>query len=147
MISFGQSQRRGLARNPRIAPRMRYTRRQGSCVPPACSFISLVLVVAFVLCVGSAHGHTGVTLAAEREREREGEAILKGHRYRGTLRYKLLGLPAVDFAVKTTRFMHCIESSTDNKMFADAYKAALPDPESETESETESVPRQCQGIP
>lgn len=114
-------------------------------MPPACSFISLVLVVAFVLCVGSAHGHTGVTLAAERERERE--AILKGHRYRGTLRYKLLGLPAVDFAVKTTRFMHCIESSTDNKMFADAYKAALPDPESETESETESVPRQCQGIP
>lgn len=34
-------------------------------------------------------------------------------------------LPAVDFAVKTTRFMLCIESSRDNKMFADAYKGAL----------------------
>lgn len=58
-------------------------------------------------------------------------AILKGNRYR---RYGLPGLPAVDFAVKTTRFMLCIESSPDNKMFADAYKAALPHPDPKSES-------------
>lgn len=66
---------------------------------------------------------TGVTLA-EGDPQRESLSQVR----------PLLGLPAVDFAVKTTRFMLCIESSPDNKMFADAYKAALPHPDPKSES-------------
>lgn len=120
MISFGQSQRRGQTKpgQARQAGRQGYTRRQGSM--RAASYLLLLYSVLYA-CVWALLS-TGVTLG-EGDPQRESLS-----------QYGLPGLPAVDFAVKTTRFMLCIESSPDNKMFADAYKAALPHPDPKSES-------------